>query len=93
MAITTFYVIRMPRDRYLEGTPKEWTTWYGVTNARKFKSIAEIRSFMTRMLKHPRELDFDDWRIEQYDVADGYPVTDIFTSSHTMALLKHQNKV
>jgi len=93
MAITTFYVIRMPRDRYLEGTPKEWTTWYGVTNARKFKSIAEIRSFMTRMLKHPGKLEIDDWTIEQHAVTDGYPVTEIFTSSHTMALLKHQNKV
>ena len=93
MAITTFYVIRMPRDRYLEGTPKEWTTWHGVTNARKFKSISEIRSFMTRMLKHPGKLEIDDWAIERHDVTDGYPVTEIFTSSHTMALLKHQNTV
>jgi len=93
MATTTFYVIKMPRDRYLAGTPKEWDSWHSIYNARKFKNISEIRSFMTRMLKHPGKLDIEDWEIEQHDITDSYPVTDIFTMSHTMALLKHQNKV
>ena len=93
MAITTFYVIRLHTNRYLEGTPREWRSWHNITGARKFKSIAEIRSFMTRMLKHPGKLEIDDWTIEQHAVTDGYPITDIFTSSHTMALLKHQNTV
>jgi hypothetical protein len=45
------------------------------------------------MLKHPGELYVDDWTIERHDITEPYPVTDIFTSSHTMALLKHQNTV
>lgn len=93
MKTQTFYAIRMLRGRYLAGTPKEWTSWHSISNARRFKSIAEIRSFMTRMLKHPGTLDIQDWTIERHDVADSYPITDIFTSSHTMALLKHQHKV
>jgi len=94
MSITTYYIIRThAAGGYLGGTPKEWESWHSINNARKFRAISEIRSFMTRMLKHPGELYVDHWTIEKHDVSDPYPVTDIFTSSHTMALLKHQNKV
>lgn len=93
MATQTFYVIKLPRDRYIDGPPMEWTAWTGLANARRFKSIAEIRSFMTRMLKHPGDLYIQDWEIEKHIIEDSYPITDVFTMSHTMALLKHQNKV
>ncbi len=93
MSTTTFYFIRVPINRYLAGTPKEWESWHSISNARRFKSIAEIRSFMTRMLKHPGNLEIAEWKIERYDVAEPYLLTEIFTSSHTMALLKHQNTV
>jgi hypothetical protein len=94
MATGTFYVIRLPRDRYIDGTPMSWTTWTGFSNGRKFKSIAEIRSFMTRMLKYTGDISgIEDWEIEKHIIEDSYPLTRVFTSSHTMALLKHQNKV
>jgi hypothetical protein len=93
MATTTFYCIKNERGRYLEGAPIDYNFWSQIGDARKFKSIAEIRSFMTRMLKHPGKLDITDWYIERHTVDDSYPITDIFTMSHTMALLKHQNTV
>jgi len=94
MSKTTFYIIKTNATRgYLAGTPKEWESWHSINNARKFRSISEIRSFMTRMLKHPGDLDIQAWTIEQHDITEPYPITDIFTSSHTMALLKHQNTV
>jgi len=94
MTITTFYIIRThAAGGYLGGTPKDWESWYSINNARKFRAISEIRSFMTRMLKYPSDINVQDWTIEKHDIAEPYPVTDIFTSSHTMALLKHQNTV
>jgi len=91
MAHKSFYVIKNDLQRYLDGTPRDYAFWSNSSAARQFKSIAEIRSFMTRMLKHPGSIDVKSWQIEQHDIAEPYPVTDIFTSSHTMALLKHQN--
>ena len=93
MATTTFYCIKNGRDRYLEGAPIDYNFWRQIGDARKFRAISDIRSFMTRMLKHPGNLDITDWYIERHTVDDSYPITDIFTSSHTMALLKHQNTV
>ncbi len=94
MAIITYYIIKThAAGGYLGGTPKDWESWYSINNARKFRAISEIRSFMTRMLKYPSDINVQDWTIEKHDIAEPYPVTDIFTSSHTMALLKHQNTV
>jgi hypothetical protein len=94
MSIITYYIIKThAAGGYLGGTPKDWESWYSINNARKFRAISEIRSFMTRMLKYPSDINVQDWTIEKHDIAEPYPVTDIFTSSHTMALLKHQNTV
>ena len=91
MSKTTFYVIKVPGGAYLAGTPKQWNNWNNIHRARKFKSIAEIRSFMTRMLKYPSKISVHEWKIERHDIASDYPLMDIFTMSHTMALLKRQN--
>ena len=94
MAIITYYTIKThATGGYLGGTPKDWESWYSINNARKFRAISDIRSFMTRMLKYPGDINVQDWTIERHDITEPYPVTDIFTSSHTMALLKHQNTV
>jgi hypothetical protein len=94
MSIITYYIIKThAAGGYIGGTPKDWESWYSINNARKFRAISEIRSFMTRMLKYPSDINVQDWTIEKHDIAEPYPVTDIFTSSHTMALLKHQNTV
>ena len=71
--------------QYLEGSPANHNWWTTEGDARRFKSIAEIRSFMTRALK--RGVDITHWIIEQHQVS-AIPLQDIVTASHTMAMLK-----
>jgi hypothetical protein len=71
--------------QYLDGSPAEHNWWTTESDARRFKSIAAIRSFMTRALKHG--VDITHWVIEQHEVS-AIPLQDIVTASHTLAMLK-----
>jgi hypothetical protein len=71
--------------QYLDGMPSAHNWWVTESDARRFKSIAEIRSFMTRALKHG--VDITPWVIDRHEVS-AIPLQDIVTASHTMAMLK-----
>lgn len=71
--------------QYLEGSPANHNWWTTEGDARRFKSIAEIRSFMTRALKGG--VNITNWIIEQHQVS-AIPLQDIVTARHTMAMLK-----
>ena len=93
-----YYVIkRLMRDddswdddakiyHYVYGTSTyfQWSPFPG--DARKFKSITEIRTFLTRGLKSDNNHhDINSWVFEGIFTV---PNSDIFTSSHTMGLLR-----
>jgi len=89
-----YYIVKRPaafknRGReviqYLDGMPSNHNWWTTETDARRFKSIAEIRSFMTRVLK--LGVDITQWIIEQHTVS-AIPLADVVTANHTMAMLK-----
>ena len=71
--------------QYLDGSPANHNWWTTEGDARRFKSIADIRSFMTRALK--RGVDITQWVIEQHQIS-AIPLQDIVTARHTMAMLK-----
>ena len=70
---------------YLAGMPSNHNWWISESDSRRFKSIAEIRSFMTRALK--LGIDITLWIIEQHTVS-AIPLADVVTANHTMAMLK-----
>jgi hypothetical protein len=89
-----YYIVKRPaafkkRGReviqYLDGMPSAHNWWTSESDARRFKSIAEIRSFMTRALK--LGVDITHWVIEQHTVS-AIPLADVVTANHTMAMLK-----
>jgi hypothetical protein len=71
--------------QYLDGSPADHNWWTTESDARRFKSIAAIRSFMTRALK--LGVDITLWIIDRHEVLD-IPLQDIVTAHHTMAMLK-----
>lgn len=73
--------------QYLEGSPADHNWWVTESDARRFKSIGEIRSFMTRALK--RGVDITPWVIEQHEISV-IPLQAIVTAHHTMAMLKRR---
>jgi hypothetical protein len=88
-----YYIVKRPAGwqrfgleqvQYLDGMPSAHNWWTTETGARRFKSIAEIRSFMTRALK--QGVDITLWIIEQHTVSD-IPLADVVTANHTMAML------
>jgi hypothetical protein len=89
-----YYIVKRPAGwqrfgreqvQYLDGMPSNHNWWTTETDARRFKSIAEIRSFMTRALK--LGVDITLWIIEQHTVS-AIPLADVVTANHTMAMLK-----
>lgn len=93
-----YYVIkRLMRDddswddtamiyHYVYGTSAyfQWSPFPG--DARKFKTITEIRTFITRGLKRTgNNHDINSWVFEGIFTV---PNSDIFTGSHTMGLLR-----
>jgi len=69
---------------YGKSTYISWSADPG--DARKFKSITEIRGFITRGLKSGNDLlDINSWVFEGIFTI---PNSDIITASHTMGLLR-----
>jgi hypothetical protein len=88
-----YLIVDFEHELFIAGTSGQVYLYISRSTGRHFKSIAEIRSFMPRFLKHPNHRDSfrahvcNNWKIERHDIAEQYPVSAIFTSSHTMALL------
>ena len=89
-----YYIVKRPAGwqrfgreqvHYLAGMPSNHNWWISESDSRRFKSIAEIRSFMTRALK--LGVDITLWIIEQHTVS-AIPLADVVTANHTMAMLK-----
>lgn len=71
---------------YIHGTSTyyDWTDL--IDDARKFKSITEIRTFITNALKNSdNTCDINAWVFQGIFTV---PSSDIITSSHTMGLLR-----
>jgi hypothetical protein len=96
----TYYVIkRLVPDKdawynieflhmYLIGKPSYYDWTCQSKEARRFKSIAEIRRFITSSLKSGRasyDNDIGDWIFWQINII---PASDVITPVHTMGLLR-----
>ena len=68
---------------YGKSTYFQWSPFPG--DARKFKTITEIRTFLTRGLKCVHIHDINSWVFEGIFTV---PNSDILTASHTMGLLR-----
>ena len=71
---------------YIYGTSSyfEWSPYAG--DARKFKTITEIRTFITKGLKRDdNRRDINSWVFQGIFTV---PHSEIITSSHTMGLLR-----
>ena len=74
---------------YLIGLPSYYDWTYETEEARRFKSIAEIRRFITRSLTSGKAYydsgDIGDWIFWRITVI---PAAEVLTSVHTMGLLR-----
>ena len=74
---------------YLIGLPSNYMWSCQSKDAKKFKSIAEIRRFITTSLKSGKAYydsgDIGDWIFWQITVV---PAAEVLTSVHTMGLLR-----
>ena len=74
---------------YLYGKPSYYDWTYESKDAKKFKSIAEIRRFITTSLKSGKAYydsgDIGDWIFWRITVI---PAAEVLTSVHTMGLLR-----
>ena len=99
MGSNSYYIIQRPMEDselewydessvcYVAGQPSylEWVM--DPLDARRFKSITEIRRYITNVLKF-NPLSVINLKAWEFHLITMIPPTDIFTGAHTMGLLK-----